>query len=344
MNIKVKNTGVLCALLLISTWGYGQSLSELYERLSPSVVKVIISEKEMSPKDGQMVDAQGIGSGVLISDDGLVLTASHVVQTADNIKVQFNDGETIPAHVVASATYADVATIKLSWLPKGKHAVKLGNSDSTRIGDEIFMIGSPYGLDYSLSVGYISGRHVKNKFAHGQPAIEFFQTDAAINHGNSGGPMFNMNGEVIGVASFILSESGGFQGLGFAATSNVCQALLLDSPTPWTGMVAVLVSGELATALNIPQGTGLLVQKVTLLSPLGLIGVKGGSIPMQIEGESVMIGGDVILAINGISLTNQMNLKKARESFASMSPGDSFAITVWRGGVREKLKGKFGGL
>ncbi|UXX78191.1 trypsin-like peptidase domain-containing protein [Reichenbachiella carrageenanivorans] len=340
--MKMKNKWTLIALLLVSQLGHAQSLSEWYQQLSPSVVKVIISEKEIRPQDGQMVDAQGIGSGVLISDEGLVLTASHVVQTADNIKVQFNDGETIPAHVVASATYADVATIKLSWLPKGKHPVKLGNSDSTKVGDEIFMIGSPYGLDYSLSVGYISGRHIKNKFAHGQPAIEFFQTDAAINHGNSGGPMFNMKGEVIGVASFILSESGGFQGLGFAATSNVCQALLLDSPTPWTGMVAVMVAGELASALNIPQGAGLLIQKVTLFSPLGMIGVKGGNIPLEIAGESVVIGGDVILSINGIPLSNETNLERARESFADLTPGDSFVITVWRGGEREKLKGKFG--
>lgn len=339
----MKRILIWTVLVFCTQVSLGQDLSELYAELSPSVVKVMISEKEFNPRSGQMADSEGVGSGVLISDDGLVLTASHVVQTADNIKVQFNDGETIPAHVVSSATFADVATIKLSWLPKGKQPVKLGNSDSTRVGDEIFMIGSPYGLDYSLSVGYISGRHVKNKFAHGQIDIEFFQTDAAINHGNSGGPMFNMEGEVIGVASFILSESGGFQGLGFAATSNVCQALLLDSPTPWTGMVAVMIGGQLASALNIHQGAGLLVQKVTLLSPLGMMGIKGGTIPLDIEGESIYIGGDVILSINGIALNNEANLDAARESFAALREGDSFSLTIWRNGKQEKMKGKVGG-
>lgn len=333
----------LILFLAYSQIGFSQSLSELYAKLSPSVVKVVISEKEFNTKSGQMADAQGVGSGVLISEDGLVLTASHVVQTADAIKVQFNDGETIPAHVVSSATFADVATIKLSWLPKGKKPVKLGNSDSTRIGDEIFMIGSPYGLDYSLSVGYISGRHVKNRFAHGQIDIEFFQTDAAINHGNSGGPMFNMKGEVIGVASFILSESGGFQGLGFAATSNVCQKLLLDDPTPWTGMVALMIGGKLASALNIPQGAGLLVQKVTLLSPLGLMGIQGGTIPLDMEGELVYIGGDVILSVNDIVLNNEASLYSVREEFGKLKEGDSYTITIWRNGRKEKLKGKVGG-
>lgn len=339
----MKRISVWGMLLLCAQLSFGQSLSDLYAELSPSVVKVVISEKEFNPQSGQMADAQGVGSGVLISEDGLVLTASHVVQTADRISVQFNDGETIPAHVVSSASFADVATIKLSWLPKGKKPVKLGNSDSTRVGDEIFMIGSPYGLDYSLSVGYISGRHVKSHFAHGQIDIEFFQTDAAINHGNSGGPMFNMNGEVIGIASFILSESGGFQGLGFAATSNVCQKLLLDSPTPWTGMVAVMVGGRLANAINIPQGGGLLVQKVTLLSPLGMMGIQGGTIPVDVGGESVYIGGDVILSINGIPLTNESNLDNARESFGKLKEGDSFSLTIWRNGKKEKLKGKVGG-
>ncbi|MEP2025398.1 MAG: trypsin-like peptidase domain-containing protein [Reichenbachiella sp.] len=339
-----KSTLFLAVFLLINFKSNAQSLSDLYATLSKSVVKIIIEGKDFSVKEGQMVTNQGIGSGVLIDADGLVLTASHVVQTAENIKVQFSDGETIPAKVVSSAPFADVAAIKLSWAPKDKVVAKLGDSDKVRVGDEIFMVGSPYGLDFSLSVGYISGRHTKRRFANGAHVIEFFQTDASINHGNSGGPMFNMKGEVVGLASYILSESGGFQGLGFAATSNVCKELLLDEVTPWTGMEAVLVGGELGSALNIPQNIGLLVQKVTLFSPIGALGIEGGTIPMEYNGETILIGGDIILAVDGTPITTEAGIEKIAGEFAKLEKGDSFTLIVWRDGKKHKLKGTVGGI
>lgn len=339
-----KYLSLVVFITLVSIQSQAQSLSDLYESLSKSVVKIIIEEKDFSVREGQMVTNQGIGSGVLIDANGLVLTASHVVQTAENIKVQFNDGETIPAKVVSSAPFADVAAIQLSWAPKDKVVAKLGDSDDVRIGDQIFMVGSPYGLDFSLSVGYISGRHTKKRFAHGSHAMEFFQTDASINHGNSGGPMFNMKGEVVGLASYILSESGGFQGLGFAATSNVCKDLLLDEVTPWTGMEAVLVGGELGSALNIPQNVGLLVQKVTLFSPIGALGIRGGTIPVEYGDEIILIGGDIILAVDGTPLTTEAGIKKVVYEFSKLKKGDSFNLLVLREGKKHKLKGTIGGL
>ncbi|WP_420581347.1 S1C family serine protease [Reichenbachiella sp.] len=321
-----------------------QSLSDLYEKLSKSVVKILIEGKDFSVREGQMVTNQGIGSGVLIDANGLVLTASHVVQTAENIKVQFIDGETIPAKVVSSAPFADVAAIQLSWAPKNNTVARLGDSDQVRIGDEVFLIGSPYGLDYSLSVGYISGRHKKSRFANGSHVMEFFQTDASINQGNSGGPMFNMKGEVVGLASYILSESGGFQGLGFAATSNVCKDLLLDEVTPWTGMEAEYVGGELGRALNIPQNVGLLVQKVTLFSPIGALGIRGGTIPVEYNDEVILIGGDIILAVNGTPLTTEAGIEKVALEFGQLKKGESFNILVLREGKKLKLKGTVGGI
>ena len=339
-----KILSLLAFSALIVFQSQAQTLSDLYETLSKSVVKILIEEKDFNVREGQMVTNQGIGSGVLIDANGLILTASHVVQTAENIRVQFNDGETIPAKVVSSAPFADVAAIQLSWAPKNKVVAKLGDSDKVRVGDEIFMVGSPYGLDFSLSVGYISGRHIKRRFAHGAHVIEFFQTDASINHGNSGGPMFNMKGEVVGLASYILSESGGFQGLGFAATSNVCKDLLLDEPTPWTGMEAVLIGGELGRALNIPQNVGLLVQKVTLFSPIGALGIEGGSIPVEYNGEIILIGGDIILAVDGTPLTTEAGIEKIADEFSKLKKGESFSLIVWRDGKKHKLKGTVGGI
>lgn len=339
-----KYLSLVVFITLVSFHSQAQSLSDLYESLSNSVVKIIIEEKDFSVREGQMVTNQGIGSGVLIDANGLVLTASHVVQTAENIRVQFLDGETIPAKVVSSAPFADVAAIQLSWAPKNKVVAKLGDSDGVRVGDEVFLIGSPYGLDFSLSVGYISGRHKKSRFANGTHVMEFFQTDASINHGNSGGPMFNMKGEVVGLASYILSESGGFQGLGFAATSNVCKDLLLDEVTPWTGMEAVLVGGELGSALNIPQNVGLLVQKVTLFSPIGALGIRGGTIPVEYGDEVILIGGDIILAVNGTPLTTEAGIEKVAREFGQLEKGESFTLIVLREGKKHKLKGKVGGM
>ena len=152
--------------------------------------------------------------------------------------------------------------------------------------------------------------------------------------------MFNMKGEVVGIASYILSESGGFQGLGFAATSNVCKILLIAEPSPWSGIDAIFVSGKLANALNISQAVGLLVQKVTLLSPLGILGIKGGTIPIEYNGEVVLIGGDIILAVNDIPLVNQAKFEQARNSFSELKKGDSFTLIVLRDGRKEKLNGK----
>lgn len=316
-----------------------QNLRDHYARLSKSVVKIIVEGQEIEKTTMQKVSSQGIGSGVLISEDGLILTASHVIQTANSVKVQFLDGEVIPAKVISSAPFADVATIQLSWKPKNKVVAKVGNSDNTKVGDQIFMIGAPYGLDFSMSVGYISGRHKKKRFANGTQWIEFFQTDASINQGNSGGPMFNMKGEIVGIASFILSESGGFQGLGFAATSNVCTDLLLDERNAWSGMEGIYISDALAKALNVPQGGGLLVQKVATLSPIGVMGIQGGTIPIDIAGETILIGGDVILAVNGIPLINDVNFEKMRVDLEQLEDGKSFTITVLRDGRKEKFKG-----
>ncbi|MGL1889467.1 MAG: trypsin-like peptidase domain-containing protein [Reichenbachiella sp.] len=336
----MKQIIMLLVVLLTVLQAQAQDLSELYAELSQSVVKVMVEGVEVSPKSGQMVASEGIGSGVLISEEGLILTASHVIQTANSIKVMFKDGEVIPAKVVSSAPFADVASIKLMWVPKNPKVANLGNSDSVKVGQRSFLIGSPFGLDYTLTVGHISGKHRQRRFTHGEEYMEFLQTDAAINHGNSGGPMFNLDGEVIGIASFILSESGGFNGIGFAATSNVCKRLLIDDPTPWSGIEAVFISGELADALNIPQSSGLLVQKVTLFSPLGIIGIQSGTIPFNYNGEDILLGGDVILGMNGIPYTSEANFERARKSIDELEPGEKFTLEVFRDGQRQKIKGK----
>ncbi len=311
-----------------------QNISQIFDKVSPSVVIINTTEKEILGR-GQhknVVKNEGIGSGVLISEDGMIMTAAHVVQTAEDMEVLFSDGQRIPAKPIRTDQLADVAMIKLMWPPKNPTVAKIGDSDKTKIGERIFVIGSPYGIAQTLSVGYISGRHSKNGVSAGFINMEFFQTDAAINHGNSGGPMFNMNGEIIGIVSYILSESGGFQGLGFAATSNVAKTLLIDSKESWTGINGKYVTGAMAEMFNVPQKMALYVQKVATLSPADICGIKGGMYQAVIEGEEIKLGGDFILGVDGIKIENEESIVKIRERMASYNKGEKFPIEVLRGG------------
>src|SRR5499427_10796125 len=231
-------------------------LSQIFGLVNPSVVVVRTSEREVSA-EGQLARFGEVGSGVLISTDGKVMTAAHVVHLADRVVVEFLGGERVEARIVASDADADVSLLQLERVPAGALVATLGDSDRTQIGEEVFIIGAPYGIGHTLSAGHISGRHEPNTVYHGLAKAEFLQTDAAINQGNSGGPMFNMQGEVIGIVSHIISKSGGFEGLGFVVTSNMARRILLEERSFWTGLSARLLSDDLARVLNLPQPNGL---------------------------------------------------------------------------------------
>jgi len=217
----------------------------------------------------------------------------------------------------------------------------MGDSDAMNIGSKVFVIGAPFGLHHSLSSGYISGKlggegEISNAFTH----LEYFQTDAAINTGNSGGPMFNMNGEVIGIVSYILSQSGGFEGLGFAATSNVANDLLINRNPFYLGIDGVALSGETAGIFNLPQSAGYLVEKVVFLSPAGIMGIKGGEYKGTIEGKEIILGGDIILAIDNIEFSAK-NLIPISNHFNGLKAGDSFSLKIIRRGKVMTLNGTF---
>jgi S1-C subfamily serine protease len=171
-----------------------------------------------------LVSSRGLGSGIIVSADGSVLTAAHVVQAADRVGVELGDGRRFLARIVASSPRGDVALLKMENPPPDLVPAPLGNSDSLMTGDEVVVIGAPYGLGSSLSVGHVGGRLKPRQSVGGVP-LEFIQTDAHISRGNSGGPMFNLRGEVVGIVSWMLSESGGYEGLGFAVSVNVAKRL-----------------------------------------------------------------------------------------------------------------------
>lgn len=289
---------------------FPQTLSDLYQRVKSTVV-VIETETEISTENGQVTYAGTQGSGVLISQEGEIVTAAHVIADAEQISVIFHDGEVYPAEVVRMSKVADVALIKLSYTTaqsRNYPVAKFGDSDQVRVGDDIFIIGAPFGLDYSLSRGIVSGVSKEKSRMAGFTFAEFFQTDAAINQGNSGGPMFNIDGEVIGIVSYIVSESGGFDGIGFAATSNITEFIVVDSKRRWTGINGILLDPGLARALNVAQAGGILVQQVTPLSPAFIGGLQGGEHFLYYQDREIRIGGDIILEVNGVRITDEKSI------------------------------------
>jgi S1-C subfamily serine protease len=316
-----------------------QSVGDVFRSAAPSVV--VIRAR------GRDVDASGqtrfseTGSGVLISADGKVMTASHVVHTMDEIMVQFLGGETVKARVVSSEPAADVSLIQLERVPSGARAARLGDSNTVRVGDQVVVIGAPYGLSHALSVGWISARWPPNTVYKAIPLAEFFQTDATINTGNSGGPMFNMAGEVIGIVSHNISKSGGSEGLGFVATVNTAKQLLLERRSFWTGLEGQLLSEELADIFNLPPKTvGFMVKTVAKGSPGEEMGLRGGTKTAVIDGQTLVVGGDILLEVEGITVATPADAGKIRDRLNQLRSGAPIKAKVMRSGQVLQLNGK----
>lgn len=304
--------------------------AELYATHSDSVVTVhTLSSKAGSPKP-----QSGLGSGVLIDEDR-ILTANHVIDSAQLIRVQFKDGVQIPAVVVASLEASDIAVLKLDWAHPTPVIATLADSDATRVGEPVFIIGSPFGISQTLSIGHLSGRLDKGMLAGGSP-IEFLQTDTAINTGNSGGPMFNSAGEVIGVVSFILSKGGGFDGIGFATSSNTAKTALLDSSGILAGFEGIFLDEQLSRLLNIPE-SGLLVQRVVKNSIADKAGLRAGTVHSRIGQKDIRLGGDVILEINGLVCVTPHDFKALSEQIPNLSAENTYALKVFREGQEIEL-------
>jgi S1-C subfamily serine protease len=313
-------------------------MSELFRKVSPSVVVVRARGREVSGERG-VATLSETGSGVLVSADGKVMTAAHVVHTMDEIAVEFLGGETVGARVVSSEPAADLSLLQLERVPAGAAAAPLGDSDRVSPGAQVMIVGAPYGLSHSLSIGWISAKWPPNTVYRAMPLAEFFQTNATINTGNSGGPMFGMSGEVIGIVSHIISKSGGSEGLGFVVTSNTARELLLERRSFWGGLDGILLTGELAEVLNVPGGAGYLVKTVAKGSPAWDAGVLGGDRTATIGGEAIVVRGDVILEVAGIAVRQASDFAAIRTRLQGMSSGAPISIAVLRAGKIVTLRG-----
>ncbi|MEL0650831.1 trypsin-like peptidase domain-containing protein [Algibacter sp. TI.3.09] len=329
----------LCVFLVcVSTGLNAQDLSTLFKELDPSVVTIEVIEYKV--KDDKITSSGGLGSGVIIDKEGFILTAAHVVESANKVSVKLQNGVEFTADVLSSSTAADVALLKIRTVPINLKPVKVGSSNTSEVGEQILVIGAPLGLEHSLSVGHISRKMKKNIISNGEMA-GFIQTDASINHGNSGGPMFNTKGELIGIVSFILSNSGGFEGLGFAVDIDTAKKVLFDVNSFWTGFEGVFLSEGLAGVFNTPQKSGVLIQRVTPNSFADKVGLKPGVIQAEILGQKLWLGGDIILSIQGLSCNAPHDLGSIKKQIESLKIGDKVLIEVLRKGKVLTLESNF---
>jgi serine protease Do len=330
----MKKVLITALVLLIAQITIAQSLPELYNKVNSSVVVIqTMTRTSAGAGDKQKVNTEsGLGSGVLITEDGYIWTAAHVVQLAEYVVLKFTDDDVYEAKIISSDPLSDVALIKIEgdFKLKNKHVAKVGDSDAVNIGEDIFVIGAPRGLEQTLSKGIVSGRLKPEQ--QGFTPVEYIQTDASINPGNSGGPMFNMKGEVIAIASFILTESGGFNGIGFGATSNVATKVLMEQEAIWSGAEYVYIDGDMASAFNLPQTAGMLITSVSQGGIIQKLGLRGGFINAVIEDSELLIGGDVILSIAGIEINDPAIAGKLREKIFTLGSGETYTVKYYRQG------------
>ena len=343
MRSDGRRAAILACVLLfaVPSAGESQTLNEMYRRVSTSVVVIRATGQEVKAEG--TVHFKEIGSGVLISPDGKVATAAHVVHSLENITVEFLGEEPVPARVVSSEPWADISIIQVSVVPRGATVSKLADSDPVVVGDPVFLVGAPYGLSYSLSQGVISARWPPNTVTKDFPLAEFFQTDAVINTGNSGGPMFTRAGDLIGIVSHNITKSGGSEGLGFVVTSNSVRNLIVDRNRGWFGIDYMLLTPSMAEALNVPQAGGFLVKQVAKNSLSERIGLRGGDRVAIIDGQEVVVGGDIMLSVQGIAVTTAEDRAKVVAKLETLKPGDDLRVTILRDNKVLDLTMKFTG-
>jgi serine protease Do len=314
-----------------------QNLEDIFRKVSPSVVVVRSKGRDISA--GGVTRFSQTGSGVLISSSGRVMTSAHVVNAMDEITVEGIAGEVVRATIISANSAADVSLLQLERVTAAMRVARMGNSDAVQIGQQVMVVGAPYGLAYSMSVGWISARWSPNTIFPDMPLAEFLQTTATINTGNSGGPLFDMAGEVVGIVSQNISKSGGSEGLGFVVSINSARNLLVPRKVFWGALQGTLLTGDLAAIFNVPAPAGFLVKTVAQGSMAWDMGLKGGDRIVTIGGKELALGGDIILSVEGIPVVSEDNIENIRNKLAGVAPGSPFKMSVLRGGKVIELTG-----
>ena len=303
--------------------GQQVSYSDLYEKVKNSVVLIRVIKPF----------GVGVGSGFVYDQAGHIVTNNHVVEDATSITVVFLDRSSFDAELVGRDVDSDLAVVKIDPGDRRLEPLRLGDSDKLRIGDLVAAIGNPLGLEGTITIGVVSQKGRLLSTARGFSIPGVIQTDAAINPGNSGGPLINMAGEVVGVTTAI--EPAGV-GIGYAVPSSIIRRVvpaLIEKghyERSWLGIAGLSMDDRIARAINIDITRGVLVTSVVNGSPASSSGLRGGSRNVVVDGRTIPVGGDIIVAINGTQVNSLDDFLLYMEE--NTSPGMKLVLTVYRDG------------
>ena len=300
-------------------------------QLPDDLLRQFFGDQSRGGRRGQPQERRegGLGSGVVVRPDGYILTNNHVVDGADQVKVEMSDGRSFIAKVIGTDAPSDLAVLKIDG--SNLHTLQLADSDKVRVGDVALAVGNPLGIGQTVTMGIVSAKGRATVSGAGDGSYQdFIQTDAPINQGNSGGALVNTQGELIGINSQILSPSGGNIGIGFAIPANMARNVmtqLIEHGNVRRGLLGVTVqsvTSDIARSLNIENAHGALVNNLTSGGAADKAGVKRG---------------DVITAVNGVPVRDTNSL---RNEVAQMLPGTDVKVTVERGGKEQTLDVRLG--
>jgi len=328
----------------------GLSPQEIYSTLSGGVV-MVLSEFGSAGTDafGQTQSAQALGTGFVVDEQGYILTNAHVVdedgQRASSVTVVFNKGgsetQRVPGQLVGVDVGSDVAVIKVDPSKVELKPLPTGDSDKVEVGEPVVAIGNPLGYDFSITSGIVSATGRSLEAPNGQTIPNGIQTDAAINQGNSGGPLISSSGKVIGINEQIASSGGGNDGLGFAVPINTAMRSLEQIKAngkvtyAWMGVGLQTLTSDVAGTFNMKTQGGALVEQVSPDSPAAKAGIQGGDQTVDVQGQQFTIGGDVIVK------ADDTTIKSADDLIAFLGtkkPGDTITVTVERDGQTKELQ------
>lgn len=309
-----------------------KAMIELYETARPAVVEVTTIQPNMT-RFRFSLPQRGQGSGFLVDTEGHILTNYHVVQDATRIRVTLWDGQELDAQVTGTSLADDLALLRVDpQAVNGITPLPLGDSDGAKPGQMAIALGSPFGLDNSISVGVVSGVNRSRPSLLGRPITGMIQTDALLQPGSSGGPLLNSSGEVIGVNSSIQSSSGSFGGIGFAVSINTAKDFLAqveETPTvkrPWLGISGVALSANLADLLNLGISRGVYIVTVVSDSPAQAAGLRGGDTNVDTRPAP---GGDIITAVDSQAVKSVADIASYLNT---LRPGDTIDLALIRDG------------
>lgn len=312
-------------------------IANLYDRVGPSVVHITARVVTMNFFFGPL-PSEGTGSGFMWDADGHIVTNYHVIEGAESLEVKFSDELSLPAEVVGIDPRNDLAVIQVSGVPPEAQPLTLNESGNVRVGQRAIAIGNPFGLDRTLTTGVVSALGRPLQTDNDTYIYNVIQTDAAINPGNSGGPLLNSRGQVIGINTAIQQDA---EGIGFAipveTIKRIVPTLISEGrfPHPWLGFLGYDITPDLAQALDLPVAAGILVAQLYRNSPAVAAGLQGATEQVIIGNRRVLIGGDIVTAINGQSVADWNQLSEYLELQTEV--GDVLSLTLRRNGQTLEL-------